>query len=252
MMLQWPDRASDKSVYCPEHPSRWPRAIGHSLLSSPAADKAFWHLYIRLGKKQTNASLWFLFTLKEFADSLAIPFLETSAKNATNVEQAFMTMAAEIKRRMGPGATTGGDKPNLKIESTPVRQSGGGCCWRAWACTRTHTHTQPSLSLSNTFSHTPKKKKHSHGRNHCIKSQRLTALRLHLWHHSLLVFILLSLSFCVTHLTHFSSLCTLITPPTSIAPPSVLKFQDCTVICPCVETNESRFRGDSQIHLLNN
>uniref|UniRef100_A0A8C9VG51 ZRAB1B, member RAS oncogene family a n=1 Tax=Scleropages formosus TaxID=113540 RepID=A0A8C9VG51_SCLFO len=67
-------------------------------------------------------------TAKEFADSLAIPFLETSAKNATNVEQAFMTMAAEIKKRMGPGATAGGDKPNLKIESTPVRQSGGGCC----------------------------------------------------------------------------------------------------------------------------
>lgn len=69
-----------------------------------------------------------LFGFQEFADSLAIPFLETSAKNATNVEQAFMTMAAEIKKRMGPGATTGGDKPNLKIESTPVRQSGGGCC----------------------------------------------------------------------------------------------------------------------------
>uniref|UniRef100_A0A8C6U2S5 ZRAB1B, member RAS oncogene family a n=1 Tax=Neogobius melanostomus TaxID=47308 RepID=A0A8C6U2S5_9GOBI len=67
-------------------------------------------------------------TAKEFADSLAIPFLETSAKNATNVEQAFMTMAAEIKKRMGPGATAGGDKPNLKIESTPVRQSSGGCC----------------------------------------------------------------------------------------------------------------------------
>lgn len=59
---------------------------------------------------------------------MAIPFLETSAKNATNVEQAFMTMAAEIKKRMGPGATAGSDKPNLKIESTPVRQSGGGCC----------------------------------------------------------------------------------------------------------------------------
>uniref|UniRef100_A0A0K8RFM5 Putative gtpase rab1/ypt1 small g protein superfamily n=1 Tax=Ixodes ricinus TaxID=34613 RepID=A0A0K8RFM5_IXORI len=41
-------------------------------------------------------------TAKEFADHLNIPFLETSAKNATNVEQAFMTMAAEIKNRMGP------------------------------------------------------------------------------------------------------------------------------------------------------
>uniref|UniRef100_A0A8D0AII2 RAB1A, member RAS oncogene family b n=1 Tax=Sander lucioperca TaxID=283035 RepID=A0A8D0AII2_SANLU len=55
-------------------------------------------------------------TAKEFADSLGIPFLETSAKNATNVEQAFMTMAAEIKKRMGPGATAGGgDKPNVKL-----------------------------------------------------------------------------------------------------------------------------------------
>jgi hypothetical protein len=34
-----------------------------------------------------------------FADEIGIPFLETSAKNSTNVEQAFMTMAAEIKNR---------------------------------------------------------------------------------------------------------------------------------------------------------
>merc|ERR1712121_230820 len=31
---------------------------------------------------------------------LTIPFLETSAKNATNVEQAFLTMAAQIKNKM--------------------------------------------------------------------------------------------------------------------------------------------------------
>jgi Ras-related protein Rab-1A len=34
---------------------------------------------------------------KESADGLGIPFLETSAKNATNVEQAFLTMARQIK-----------------------------------------------------------------------------------------------------------------------------------------------------------
>ena len=34
-----------------------------------------------------------------FADEIGIPFMETSAKNATNVEQAFMAMAAEIKNR---------------------------------------------------------------------------------------------------------------------------------------------------------
>ncbi|XP_044534302.1 ras-related protein Rab-1A-like isoform X2 [Gracilinanus agilis] len=65
----------------------------------------------------------------EFAGSLGIPFLETSAKNATNVEQSFMTMAAEIKKQMGPGATAGGaEKSNVKIQSTPVKQSSGGCC----------------------------------------------------------------------------------------------------------------------------
>jgi hypothetical protein len=40
-----------------------------------------------------------LHSLQAFADEIGIPFLETSAKNATNVEQAFMTMAAEIKNR---------------------------------------------------------------------------------------------------------------------------------------------------------
>merc|ERR1711957_1026655 len=47
---------------------------------------------------------------KEFADSANIPFLETSAKNATNVEDAFMTMAGEIKKRMAsqPSMADGG------------------------------------------------------------------------------------------------------------------------------------------------
>lgn len=39
------------------------------------------------------------FCIQAFADEIGIPFLETSAKNATNVEQAFMTMAGEIKNR---------------------------------------------------------------------------------------------------------------------------------------------------------
>ncbi|KAG1756205.1 ras-related GTP-binding protein, partial [Suillus paluster] len=35
----------------------------------------------------------------EFADQLSIPFLEMSAKNATNVKQVFLTMAKHIKDR---------------------------------------------------------------------------------------------------------------------------------------------------------
>lgn len=37
---------------------------------------------------------------KEFADSLGIQFIETSAKNSSNVEKAFFTLANEIKGRV--------------------------------------------------------------------------------------------------------------------------------------------------------
>jgi Ras-related protein Rab-1A len=41
---------------------------------------------------------------KEFADDIGIPFLETSAKSAFNVEEAFLTMASElIKQRIARG-----------------------------------------------------------------------------------------------------------------------------------------------------
>ncbi|KAK3886302.1 hypothetical protein Pcinc_009545 [Petrolisthes cinctipes] len=69
-------------------------------------------------------------TAKEYADTLGIPFLETSAKNATNVEQAFMTMAAEIKNRMGPpsGATTAAHGVKIGSSAPVEASSGGGCC----------------------------------------------------------------------------------------------------------------------------
>ena len=37
--------------------------------------------------------------IQTFADQRSIPFLETSAKNASNVEQAFLTMAKQIKEQ---------------------------------------------------------------------------------------------------------------------------------------------------------
>ncbi|GFQ05474.1 RAS-related protein rabd2c, partial [Phtheirospermum japonicum] len=39
-------------------------------------------------------------TAKAFADEIGIPFMETSSKNATNVELTFMAMSAAIKSRM--------------------------------------------------------------------------------------------------------------------------------------------------------
>lgn len=67
-------------------------------------------------------------SIQEFADSLGIPFLETSAKNASNVEQAFLTMARQIKERMGN--TTVNNKPTVQVGQGQGVQSGsaGGCC----------------------------------------------------------------------------------------------------------------------------
>ncbi len=70
--------------------------------------------------------------LQEFADQLQIPFLETSAKNATNVEQSFMTMAAEIKRAQGPDnghMSGGGNTVRITPITNPVREDKKkGCC----------------------------------------------------------------------------------------------------------------------------
>merc|ERR1712226_547920 len=70
-------------------------------------------------------------TAKEYASQLEIPFLETSAKANTNVEQAFITMASEIKNSMpvisGPSPGSG---PRVNVQPGNVidGQSGGGCC----------------------------------------------------------------------------------------------------------------------------
>jgi Ras-related protein Rab-1A len=64
---------------------------------------------------------------KEFADSKGIPFLETSAKNSTNVESAFLTMAKEIKNRMGNQGPRDGGKPTITVVGEPVNTNQGGC-----------------------------------------------------------------------------------------------------------------------------
>jgi len=66
---------------------------------------------------------------KEFADSLGIEFIETSAKNATNVEKAFLAMSSQIKSRM-KSQPSGNDKSkNAKLSTgASVGGSKGGCC----------------------------------------------------------------------------------------------------------------------------
>lgn len=68
-------------------------------------------------------------TAKEFADKLEIPFLETSAKAATNVEKAFLTMAAEIKNTIAsqPQAMKADGKKTVDVQGADIAPS-GGCC----------------------------------------------------------------------------------------------------------------------------
>lgn len=75
---------------------------------------------------------------KEFADDLGVAFLETSAKTAKNVEEAFLTMAGElIKQREAKIAANGGkDTGNGAASKGGVSLStdmkgalgGAGCC----------------------------------------------------------------------------------------------------------------------------
>eukprot|EP01103_Thecamoeba_quadrilineata_P017784 TRINITY_DN6462_c0_g1_i1.p1 TRINITY_DN6462_c0_g1~~TRINITY_DN6462_c0_g1_i1.p1 ORF type:complete len:200 (-),score=25.09 TRINITY_DN6462_c0_g1_i1:99-698(-) len=64
---------------------------------------------------------------KEFAETKSIPFLETSAKNSINVENAFLTMAREIKQRMGNSAA-GGNKEAVRLKTQPVKEDTGCGC----------------------------------------------------------------------------------------------------------------------------
>ncbi|XBI24489.1 hypothetical protein VPH35_049586 [Triticum aestivum] len=67
-------------------------------------------------------------TAKAFADEIGIPFMETSAKNALNVEQAFMAMAASIKDRMASQPAANNARPaTVQIRGQPVEQK-ASCC----------------------------------------------------------------------------------------------------------------------------
>ena len=55
-------------------------------------------------------------TAKDFADKLDIPYFETSAKAATNVERAFLTFANEIAKTLRPVTSAAENKPNTAQE----------------------------------------------------------------------------------------------------------------------------------------
>jgi len=70
---------------------------------------------------------------KAYAEQLGIKFIETSAKNSVNVDNAFFTMANEIKARVQkvetPTPTQGGDKGPTKLGGgVTVKNTNSGCC----------------------------------------------------------------------------------------------------------------------------
>ena len=67
-----------------------------------------------------------------FAEERGIPFLETSAKNATNVEKAFVTMAGEIKSKTSTLPASADDRKDTIRpgvgESVGAGGASKGCC----------------------------------------------------------------------------------------------------------------------------
>lgn len=65
---------------------------------------------------------------KEFADDLGIAFLETSAKSAKNVEEAFLTMAGELIRQRDARGGSDKAKRGIDLNGTKKEPVLGGCC----------------------------------------------------------------------------------------------------------------------------
>mmetsp|Transcript_10928 Transcript_10928/g.17904 ORF Transcript_10928/g.17904 Transcript_10928/m.17904 type:complete len:210 (-) Transcript_10928:1327-1956(-) len=69
---------------------------------------------------------------EDYASKLGMPFLETSAKTASNVEAAFLAMASELikaREESGEGAdsSASADRRSVTIGETKENQR-GGCC----------------------------------------------------------------------------------------------------------------------------
>ena len=67
----------------------------------------------------------------EFAQELGIPFIETSAKSAKNVEEAFLTMAGELIRQRAKrnpsenGSSNAGEKKGIDLQA--VKENSNRC-----------------------------------------------------------------------------------------------------------------------------
>jgi GTPase SAR1 family protein len=62
------------------------------------------------------------------ANQIGIKFLETSAKSSQNVEQAFVTMASEIKSKVATSTTKTATRGDRLTQSKSVATKKKGCC----------------------------------------------------------------------------------------------------------------------------
>ncbi len=80
----------------------------------------------------THTLIWLIvLPLQEYGEQVSIPVIETSARTSDNVEQAFLTMVAQIKKRHDPDLMADSDAVRLG-GSNPVagEDSSGSCkCW---------------------------------------------------------------------------------------------------------------------------
>ncbi|EOR04099.1 hypothetical protein E3P92_00047 [Wallemia ichthyophaga] len=68
---------------------------------------------------------------KELADSLEIKFIETSAKNNIGVEDAFFSLARDIKSRLidSQSSNSNNNSSNVKVDANQNQPAtSGGCC----------------------------------------------------------------------------------------------------------------------------
>ena len=65
---------------------------------------------------------------KDFADNLEIPFIETSAKTAENVEDAFLKMATQLIQEREKSGDGNSNKQETILSEETGRKKKKGCC----------------------------------------------------------------------------------------------------------------------------